>query len=313
MIPDAHVGIGAYVLHALPADERRGFEEHLAGCSICQAELPGLTAAAARLGSAVAEQPPPSLKPRVMAEVGVTRQIPPIARHSRPGPVTEYPTEPQGPQGPQAQQPQPPQAQPPHYPPTQLPPTQFPPTQLPPTQGQPPESRDGQRPDAPEAYYDEQPPEQTYTRRNLLGLAAGVLAVAGAGAVAYDQFSDARALRRERDRVAAVLNESDARTNRKAVEGGGRVTVVRSRRRDEAVVVVAGLPEAQAGREYQLWFVEGPAARSLGLLGRRPEPTNTLVIAGGISRAVAFAISVEPTGGSAQPTTTPFGVVNLPS
>lgn len=299
MMPNAHVEIGAYVLDALPADERRGFEQHLAGCSICQAELPGLTATAARLGSAVAEQPPLSLKPRVMVAIGSTQQLPPIARHSRPGPVTEYPPTTETPT---TQQPQPPQA----YPPQEQPPQAQPP------QGQPPQLPDGpDGPEVPEAYYDAEPPEQTYTRRNLLGLAAGVLAVAGAGAVAYDQFSDARNLRRERDRVAAVLNESDARTTRKAVEGGGRVTVVRSRRRDEAVVVVAGLPAAQTGREYQLWFVEAAAARSLGLLGRRPEDTNTLVIAGGIARAQAFAISVEPTGGSAQPTTKPFGVLPL--
>lgn len=280
VMPNAHVGIGAYVLDALPADERRGFEEHLAGCSICQAELPGLTEAASRLGSAVAEQPPPSLKPRVMVAVGSTAQLPPIARHSRPGPVTEYPQQPPAtPPGPDGRQP--PQNNS-HGPQGAQPPT---------------------GPDEPEAYYDAEPPEQTYTRRNLLGLAASVLAVAGAGAVGYDQYTDARNLRRERDRVAAVLNESDARTTRGAIKGGGRATIVRSRRRDEAVLVVAGLPAAATGREYQLWFIQGETpARSLGLLGRTPEPSDTRVIAGGIARATAFGLSIEPTGGSPQPT-----------
>jgi anti-sigma-K factor RskA len=261
MMPDAHVGTGAYVLDALPDAERLGFEEHLATCAACQAEVASLSETVARLGTAAAAQPPPSLKDRVMAIIGSTRQLPPIARHSRPGPVSEFPAEPDAV-------------------PEELPEDQF-------------------------------VEPRRYTRRNVLALAAAALAVAGAGGIAFDQYRDAARLRRDRNRVAAVLAEPDARTVRGAVQGGGRATVVSSRRRDQAVVVVSGLPAAPQGREYQLWFIESQThARSLGLLGRTPD-TSTVLVSGGLERAIAFGITVEPDGGSPEPSTTPIVAIEM--
>jgi anti-sigma-K factor RskA len=61
---------GAYVLGALPDDERRGFETHLATCERCRVEVDELAGAADALpGSAPAMVPPPALKARIMAEV----------------------------------------------------------------------------------------------------------------------------------------------------------------------------------------------------------------------------------------------------
>jgi anti-sigma-K factor RskA len=61
---------GTYVLGALPDDEKRGFEEHLALCPVCRAEADDLAVAAELLPvSAPAMKPPPALKARIMAEV----------------------------------------------------------------------------------------------------------------------------------------------------------------------------------------------------------------------------------------------------
>jgi len=61
---------GAYVLGALPDEERRGFEAHLATCEACRAEVDELGGAADVLPvSAPAMAPPPELKARIMAEV----------------------------------------------------------------------------------------------------------------------------------------------------------------------------------------------------------------------------------------------------
>ncbi|WP_181789821.1 zf-HC2 domain-containing protein, partial [Streptomyces phytophilus] len=55
--PDAphstHTATGAYVLHALPPAERAVFEEHMALCEACEAEVRELAETAARLGTAV--------------------------------------------------------------------------------------------------------------------------------------------------------------------------------------------------------------------------------------------------------------------
>jgi anti-sigma-K factor RskA len=61
---------GAYVLGALPDDERAGFESHLATCPSCRAEVDELRMAAEALpASAPAMRPPVALKARIMAEV----------------------------------------------------------------------------------------------------------------------------------------------------------------------------------------------------------------------------------------------------
>lgn len=67
----------AAALDALEPDENVELDQHLAGCEACRVELAEFRATAARLGSAVAEAPPPSMKIAVMAALDVTRQLPP--------------------------------------------------------------------------------------------------------------------------------------------------------------------------------------------------------------------------------------------
>jgi anti-sigma-K factor RskA len=78
--PEVHTLTGPYVLNALPEDERIGFEAHLADCQSCSAEIAELREAANKLGTAVAAEPPPALKSRVLAEIATTRQLHPLVR-----------------------------------------------------------------------------------------------------------------------------------------------------------------------------------------------------------------------------------------
>ncbi|MFI2210560.1 anti-sigma factor domain-containing protein [Streptomyces sp. NPDC020141] len=71
---DVHTLSGAYVLHALPDDERAAFERHLSSCAACAQETRELGTVAARLGLALAVTPPPGLKEAVMRRIGTVRQ-----------------------------------------------------------------------------------------------------------------------------------------------------------------------------------------------------------------------------------------------
>ena len=75
---DLHVLSGSYVLDALSEPERDTFERHLQHCALCDAEVRGLRETAARLGLAKSLDPPPQLRPRVMAATYRTRQLPPL-------------------------------------------------------------------------------------------------------------------------------------------------------------------------------------------------------------------------------------------
>ena len=74
---DLHTLTGAYAAHALPADESREFERHLALCPACTLEVQEFRAALARLGAAETITPPAELKARVMAGIGSVRQLGP--------------------------------------------------------------------------------------------------------------------------------------------------------------------------------------------------------------------------------------------
>jgi anti-sigma-K factor RskA len=82
--PEVHALTGPYVLNALPEDERVGFEAHLADCRSCSAEVAELREAANKLGTAVATEPPPALKARVLAEIATTRQLHPLVKQEEP-------------------------------------------------------------------------------------------------------------------------------------------------------------------------------------------------------------------------------------
>lgn len=74
-----HLLTGAYAADALDEPELAAFERHLADCDACVQEVGELRATTARLAEAAAEQPPPGLRARVLAEIATVRQDPPEA------------------------------------------------------------------------------------------------------------------------------------------------------------------------------------------------------------------------------------------
>ncbi len=76
MSESVHLLSGAYAAGALDPAERAEFEEHLAGCPDCAAEVRGLLDTTARLASAEAVTPPARLKAAVLAQIATTPQLP---------------------------------------------------------------------------------------------------------------------------------------------------------------------------------------------------------------------------------------------
>ena len=67
------------------------------------------------------------------------------------------------------------------------------------------------------------------------------------------------------------------------------------------------LPALPVGQSYQLWAITGATPVSAGVLGRNPSVVAFTVDA----PTSAIAVSVEPTAGSTQPTSTPIAVGEL--
>jgi anti-sigma-K factor RskA len=80
-----HELTAAYALDALDEDDRRAFEEHLAGCARCREELADVSQTAALLAyGAPPAMPPPALRDRILAEAMSDRRAKVIPFRRRP-------------------------------------------------------------------------------------------------------------------------------------------------------------------------------------------------------------------------------------
>ena len=86
--------------------------------------------------------------------------------------------------------------------------------------------------------------------------------------------------------------------------------MVSSQQRGEAVLVADGLTPAPAGQTYQIWYLDSSgAATSAGFV---PEGEHSAVLLqGSPANAAAVGVTLEPSGGSAQPTTKPVLAVEV--
>jgi anti-sigma-K factor RskA len=110
--------------------------------------------------------------------------------------------------------------------------------------------------------------------------------------------------------IAAVLAAPDARLESLPTTVGGTVTAVVSLRQREAVVTTADLPQPPGTRVYQLWVMNAAGtARSAGLLAITGPGSASPVLAAGVLPGDRLGITVEPAGGTAQPTTTPVVIM----
>jgi anti-sigma-K factor RskA len=78
------------------------------------------------------------------------------------------------------------------------------------------------------------------------------------------------------------------------------------------VFIGASLPSIDASKTFELWVI--PAKGNpvpAGVFQSQPDATAVYVRPGPVENAAAIAVTVEPAGGSAQPTTTPFIVTKL--
>lgn len=149
-----------------------------------------------------------------------------------------------------------------------------------------------------------------------LALAASLAAAAALGGLAAWQHQEARQTRQEAASQAAdlarLLAAPDTAFVKKAVEYGGSGMVAVSRGLDQAAYFCQDLASLPPDRTYQLWYVApGDKVRSAGLVPAKAGLQTVSLPPPG--SAAALAITVEPSTGSAEPTTDPLASWVLPT
>ncbi|HEX2370170.1 MAG TPA: anti-sigma factor [Acidimicrobiia bacterium] len=268
----------AYALDALDAGERAEYEVHLAGCEQCRAEVAELRETAAQLAGTVSEEPPSGLRDRVLTQVADTPQV-----SIRPTPLR-----------PAAPAPAP----------------------------------------APAAALPRAaPPSRALTVWLAAAVVALVLGAAALGflAIRLDQRLDdvstrlaateaqleetegqlasteARLAEAESELVSAgelraVLASNDGSVVSLTGPGDGTMRFAYSPTTGQGVLIGDGLAAVDEAQTYQAWLIDDGVPQPAGLFS----PTDgevTFAVDGDPGTAEAVAVTLEPAGGSPQPTT----------
>lgn len=111
--------------------------------------------------------------------------------------------------------------------------------------------------------------------------------------------------------AAQVFAAPDVRTVSGPVTGRGTATLVFSRERNAGVLVMNNVVAPNAGSVYQMWLVGDNGARSAGIIDAASVAPSTKAVLTDLGDSKVLAFTVEPTGGSAQPTTPIFAKLPL--
>ena len=111
--------------------------------------------------------------------------------------------------------------------------------------------------------------------------------------------------------AAQILAAPDVRTVSGPVTGPGTATLVFSRQRNAGVLVMNNVVPPNAGSVYQMWLVGDHGARSAGIIDAASIAPSTKAVVTDLGNSKVLAFTVEPPGGSPQPTTPIFAKLAL--
>lgn len=145
------------------------------------------------------------------------------------------------------------------------------------------------------------------TRWHRYAVAAVAAILVGLGGVVVTQLASSS---NDAD-AEQILVAPDTKTVTSAVSTGGTATLTYSLQKDAALVRFVDVPPPAPGTVYQMWIFKGPP-QSLGTITAEDLGSDARMVSG-MRGATSFAITVEPAGGSAAPTSNPIAFAPLPA
>lgn len=150
---------------------------------------------------------------------------------------------------------------------------------------------------------------QRRLRRALIAVVAAALAlVVGLGGWGVNLVNQQHQQQVAADQVNQLLTAADAKIYSTELNGAP-VSYVVSKQRNQALFLGNDLRNPGSDKTYQLWTLRGKDATSQGLTGGGETVIHWFDAS--IGDAEGMAVTIEPSGGSLTPTTTPLAVVTL--
>ena len=263
---------GAYALHALDAEEAARYERYLASSEHARGEAAELNDTAVALGLATAPvQPSSALKSSLMAQLASTPQLAPLPAAPRTVTPIAQPAEP----------------------------VAVPPVAVPSVQ--PAEARTSASERAQRRWF------QRPAGYLVAAAAAVALFVGGtfAGQALYanpeQQFAAEQAAS-----LAEINAAPDSQRATAATATGEEATLVWSGELGRSALIVEDLPALGSDEDYQLWYIGENGPVSAGTFDSDGSGPAWRVLDGTMAAGDTVGVTVEPSGGSDQPTTDPI-------
>jgi len=141
----------------------------------------------------------------------------------------------------------------------------------------------------------------------LLAAAAAAALIFGGGVAvnAVIQGQNASVTAAQVTRIEAA---ADAQRSTVAASTGGTATLIWSASLKRSAIVLHGLDRLPQGKTYELWYIRAGGATPAGTFDANGSP-QSVVLAGDMTAGDTVGVTVEPSGGSRSPTTTPIAVI----
>ena len=137
----------------------------------------------------------------------------------------------------------------------------------------------------------------------LASAAAVIGLIAGGGVVATSVFQNNQ--RQEQADLFAAINAASDSQRRSVELADGTATLVWSDELQASALIVDGLEPLPSDKDYELWYIGESGIRSAGILSADGSRT-WRVLEGSKEPGDTIGVTVEPRGGSEQPTTDPI-------
>ncbi|MXP24293.1 anti-sigma factor [Gordonia sp. HNM0687] len=140
-----------------------------------------------------------------------------------------------------------------------------------------------------------------HRRRRLMYAAAAAVVAVAIGAIGWVVGVATTSEDSSPQTAEQVFAAKDVRTSSGDV-ATGRATVTYSPTADAGVLVMNDVPPPEPGTVYQMWLVGPTGETSAGTMTDQDVAPSTTAVIDGLGDATALAFTVEPPGGSTQPT-----------
>jgi len=295
---DIALSSGAYALGALTDEEKLEFEAHLAESPTTRNEVTEMAETAALLGLSVTPiTPSPEMKRNLMAMLATTPQLP----KQTPAELAAELDVALGRESPAAAE--------------QTPATAVPVFEALPTLAPVPsvETLSTEAPPAELSARTTAKAKARWFNRPILALTAvaAALVVIVGGSSVVNLVNDATYQQQQADQLVQITTADDVQQSVAAVSTGGTATLMWSEELGKSVVVADGLPDLANDQTYELWYINGEGTpTAAGLFDMEGSDSVWRVLEGEMQTGDTVGVTVEPKGGSEQPTTDPIVAIS---